>query len=139
MPYKWNAITGQLDYFQDTATTDDAKRLVDTKTCAENISALRLVNATDDTSIELADPSAYTTGIVLGVALQAGLLGEDIEVLLFGKLEDVSFTFTLNEPLFLTANGVITSTPPTTGFSVNIGHSLGSGAIFVNIKEPIEL
>ena len=76
---------------------------------------------------------------MLGISIQAGLTGQDIAVLLFGKIEDASFNFPLNEPLFLDLNGVITSTPPTTDFSVNIGHSLGLGAIFIDIKEPIEL
>jgi len=136
MSYKYNAITGQLDYFED---SEAAKLLIDTRICDENISALRLVTAIDSTDIELANNNIYSSSKVLGLSLQSGNIGDEIEVLLFGKVEDNSFSFTLNEPLFLTSNGQITSTAPTSDFSVNIGHSLGVGAIFIDIKEPIEI
>lgn len=139
MSYKFNPLTGQLDYFEETEGTDSAKFLLDTRICAEVISALRLVTAINDTEIVLANKDNYTESKVLGISLQAGNIGNEIEVLLFGKVEDSSFNFPLNEPLFLDLNGVITSTPPTSDFSVNIGHSLGLGAIFIDVKEAIEL
>lgn len=139
MSYKFNPLTGQLDYFEESETTESAKRLSDTRVCSEPISALRLVRALNDSDISLANKTDYTQSKVLGIALQSGSIGEEIEVLLFGKIEDSFFSFPLNEPLFLDLNGLITSTPPVSGFSTNIGHSLGLGAIFIDIKEQIEL
>ena len=139
MSWKFNPFTGNLDYFEETEIVDSAKRLSDTRICDENISALKLVRAVNDTDIVLANKTDYIESKVLGIALQTGVTGNEIEVLLFGKVEDSFFTFPLNQPLFLDLNGAITSTPPTTDFSVNIGHSLGLGAIFIDIKEQIEL
>jgi hypothetical protein len=136
MSWKYNPFTQELDYFEE---RDSAKRLEDKKTCAEVISALKIVRAINDTEVVLADNLTYTNCKALGIALQAGNIGTEIDILLLGKVTDPAFTFTINEPLFLTAGGVITSTPPSNNFSVNIGHSLGNGAIFININEPIEL
>lgn len=142
MSWRFNPFTQTLDYFKESLASDSAKRLVDTKTCAEVISALKLVVALNDDEILLAEPDTFENAKVLGVALQAGNIGDEIEVLLFGKLEDVSLTFTINDPLFLKASGSISDTAPVSPaetFNTTIGHSLGSGAIFVNIQEPIRL
>jgi hypothetical protein len=143
MSYKWNPFTGTLDYFDDQATgSDDAKRLTDLKTCAVDISALQLVKAINDSEIAIATPDDFSNAKVLGMALTAGTTGNQIEILLFGKLEDPFFNFTVNQPLFLKDNGVtsnVAPTLPTENFNTTIGHSLGTGAIFLNIQEPIEL
>jgi len=141
MSFKFNPLTGQLDYFEEQTTPviDAAKRLEDSRVCSEDISALKLVIAISDTNIILANKTDYINSKVLGISLQAGVTGSTIDVLLFGKIEDPFFSFPLNEPLFLDLNGTITNVPPTIDFSVNIGHSLGVGAIFIDIKEQIQL
>lgn len=141
MSYKFNPFTGNLDYFEESESivNDSAKFLVDDRVLAENISALKLVRAINESEIVLAEPTTYNESKVLGVTLQGGVTTDEVEVLLFGKLEDPSFNFPLNEPLFLTTNGTITDVPPVTGFSANIGYSLGLGAIFINVQEQVEL
>lgn len=140
MSYKFNPFTGTLDYFDtDGGSSTPSPNITETKTASETISALKLVTAIDATQVEVAEKDNYPNSKVLGLALTAANIGEQVEVLLFGKHTDASFTFTLNEPLFLTSAGVISSIAPTTEFSVNIGHSLGAGAIFIDIQEQIEL
>lgn len=142
MSWKFNPFTTNLDYFEDVAAVDDAKRLSDDKTCGEDISALKLVRAINDDEVVLAKPDTFSTSKVLGIAIQAGLTGEAITILLFGKVSDPFFNFPVNDPLFLSNNGEITNVPPVLPlqiYSTNIGHSLGSGAIFINISDPIEL
>ncbi len=108
------------------------------KIANETISALKLVVAVNDERVEIAEPDNYNNSKVLGVAITGGNVNDEINIVTFGELKDSFFNFTLNEPLFLEANGTITETPPTTGFVVTIGHGLGSGAIFVNINEQID-
>jgi hypothetical protein len=36
-------------------------------------------------------------------------------------------------------NGIITDIEPLTGFRVKLGSSMGSGAIFFSVEEPIQL
>lgn len=140
MSYKFNPLTGQLDYFeeQQQTTIDSAERLKDTKVCAEVISALKMVRATSDTEIVKADHTTYQNSKCLGIALQSGSIGTSIDVLLFGKIEDPFFNFAINAPLFLGLDGSITTiSDPEDEFSVTIGYSLGTGAIFVKVEEPI--
>lgn len=144
MSWKFNPFTLTLDYFEDgqSGPVDNAKRLIDTKTCAENISALKLVTAINDTEILLAEPDTFSNSKVLGIALQAGTTGQEIEVLLFGKVDDNTFMFTVNNPLYLKTNGTISDIEPSLpseNFNETIGYSLGSGSIFINIQEPIKL
>jgi len=135
MSFKFNPLSGEFDFFEAAGVP----RLTDKRICGETISALKLITAQDNTNVLLSDNDLYVNAKVLGISLTAGNIGDEIDVLLFGKHEDAAFNFTLNEPLFLSANGVITETPPSTNFSTTIGHSLGAGAIFINIKEPIQL
>lgn len=116
-----------------------AMQLEDTYTAAETISALHVVRLIDESTCELADPVSYEDAKAVGVALNAVTTGNQVRVLTFGILKDPFFNFPLNEPIFLKANGVISNIEETVGFSTQIGHSLGNGAIFINIREPIEL
>ena len=119
---------------------ESAMKLQDTYVAAENISALRAVRLINANECELGDPDTiYEDAKVVGISLTAATTGNNVEVLTFGILEDPFFTFPLNEPIFLAPNGVVTDVPPTTGFSTQIGHSLGTGQIFINIREPLEL
>lgn len=112
------------------------------KIYAENISALRVVTAVDAARVEKADIVTFSQAKVLGITLQAGITGFEGEILILGIIEDGSFSFPVNDLLYLGSDGNITNIPPelpTSLFSTTIGHSLGNGAIFIDIKDPIEL
>lgn len=115
------------------------KKVEDTKIADETVSALKVVTATSQTNLKLADKSSFTDAQSLGVSISSGNMGEKIKFVSFGQIDDSSFNFPLKEPLFLGDNGLITATPPTTGFVTTVGYSLGLGSIFVDIEEPIEL
>lgn len=110
-----------------------------TKIADESISALRVVAAVSETNVALADKDSFQDAKALGVSINAANTGENVKVVTFGEIKDSFFNFPLNEPLFLGDNGVITDIAPSDVFNTTIGHSLGPGAIFVNIREPIEL
>lgn len=137
MSYKFNPFTGTLDYYENTATTKLPN--IGIFEAGEVISALQLVRASDLDTVLIGEPNTYTNSKCLGVALSTVAIGEVLNVQEFGKLEDAFFNFPLNEPLFLGANGLITDVAPVAGFSINIGHGLGAGAIFIDIREQIEL
>ena len=103
------------------------------------ISALKIVRAIDKDTIELADITANDFELSRGFAitLQGGPSGSKVKVCTFGKVQDAFFNFPNGVNLFLAPNGEITTTPPPTGFLLNIGHSMGAGAIFINFKDII--
>ena len=119
----------------------DIPKLSVTKTYSETISALQLVSATSSTEVGVADITALTEATVLGISTVAGVALSEERIIILGVVEDASFTFPVNTPLFLGVNGTITSTPTTTigQFVTQIGYSLGSGAIFISISEPAEI
>ena len=136
-------LYGCIPLSEDPDCRPAAEFLSETKTYVETISALKLVNATSQTHVQIADPSTlFEDSKTLGLATSFGNSGDQRPIILFGKVEDVSFNYTVNTLLYLDVNGSITDVPPslpTSQFSVNIGYSLGTGAIFLNIQEPIEL
>lgn len=119
---------------------DSAAKLEDTYIATEVISALKAVTLVDEDNCKLGQSqTTFMDAKVVGIALDSAAIGVSVRVLAFGILEDPFFTFPLNEPIFLKSNGDISNIEETAGFSTQIGHSLGNGAIFVNIREPIEL
>jgi len=115
-------------------------RVLQTKLIAsETISALRLVYQTSPGEAALADYQNATKKDVVGIALTSATVGNEVVVLYFGRVVDAFFNFPLNDSLFLGNNGIVTNVPPASDYSVRIGKSLGSGAIFINIERPIIL
>lgn len=111
----------------------------------QGISALKVVRLTSDTTVDIADSSlTYVDSITAGIATSTTTgAGQTIFVQTYGVLEDAFFVFPLNDLLYLGANGIVTNVVPSTGSGdthrVVIGKSLGTGAIFINIEEPIIL
>lgn len=116
-----------------------AKSIIINKLANETISALNIVYLDTSTTCVKADNTTYTSAIPVGIALSSGILGDTIEILELGIVNDASFLFGLNVPIYLGLNGAITATPPSSGYLVKIGYGLGSGAIFIKIEKPIAL
>lgn len=140
MSFKFNPISGKFDYYNEST---DAKRVTDLKTADVAMSALTFVTATSDTNISKAiNNGTFSEATVLGMTLSVAPLGGDVEILMFGKIKDPFFTYPVNTLLFLSTNGTITDVAPSLPLathSTEIGHSLGNGAIFLNINKPIIL
>jgi len=130
MPYRFNPLTGNLDLvIKPVDNSVDS----DTYTADTAISALKMVKITSTTTVDLADKTVLADAHAIGITITAAGIGQDIEVITFGQVDDASFTYAVNECLFLGLNGDITNTPPTTGHSVPIGKGLGNGSIFIDI------
>ena len=109
------------------------------KIATETISALKLVVPVDKDRVEIAEPSVFADSMVLGVATTSGNNGDEIKVTTYGEIEDAFFNFPVNDLLYLGNNGTITNVAPSDPFHVSIGKSLGPGAIFIDIEQPIAL
>ena len=119
----------------------DVPKLSVSKIYSEAIDKFKLVSASSSTEVQLANDTTIQEATVLGVASEAGILNDEKSVIILGVIEDPSFTYAVNIPLFLGANGDITDTPTTVvgEFVTQIGYSLGTGAIFISISEPMEI
>lgn len=137
MGFKFNPITGQLDLVNPSTTTAVAEFIDVTFNAAENISALKVVYADTATTVRVA--SSGSSNKPIGVATAAASIGNPVTIRTFGELSDASFLFAFDTPLFLNNVGSLSSTAVTSGYHTEIGHGLGTGKIFINIKNQITL
>ncbi len=76
---------------------------------------------------------------VLGVTTGAASIGGTATIATFGTITESSWNWTVGNPVFLSTNGQLTQTPPTTGFRTIIGKPETATKLFINISEPITL
>ena len=76
---------------------------------------------------------------VLGVTQGAVSLGSTAVVTVFGEITNGGWSWTVGSPVFLSTNGQLTQTAPTTGFRIIIGRPTTATTLFVDISEPIAL
>lgn len=75
---------------------------------------------------------------VIGITTTSGNTGEQVMIQNHGKLTDPSFSFTVDNLLFLGDNGLITQTYPSNAqVCIQIGFVINENTIFIDIKEPI--
>jgi hypothetical protein len=126
----------------DTADTAlSATVLIMEKISDVAINAGQVVRLTSETNCALASYDSYVNALAEGIALNSVGIGEVVRIQVFGLLVN-TFPYTLNEQLFLGANGAITNIVPVSpiaAISLKIGKSEGSGTIFIKIGEPIVL
>jgi hypothetical protein len=56
-------------------------------------------------------------------------------VVFFGELEEVSWNWDITKPIFIGINGLLTQTPPNSGFSCIIAYPVTTTKIFINKQE----
>lgn len=108
-------------------------------TANETISALKAVYADTATTLRNADKAVYETSKVLGIAKNGASSGGSVGVVTYGPLSDASFVWAFGTAIYLNTSGGLTSTPPSSGHLVFVGHSMGIGKIFIRVNEPIIL
>lgn len=116
-----------------------AKRLEITRIADEDIDEGEFVTATSGTNISLAQNNVEAKAVVLGLALNSGVTGEEITVLLFGNYESTGLTYGLNEPVFLGVDGLGSATIPASGWITRIATGNGTDSMFVKVEETIEI
>lgn len=104
------------------------------------LSALKCVTVTSPNTVIYANNNIdFSSATVFGITIVAAQMNESTQVKTYGILRDSSFTWPVNTQLYLDINGSLTDTAPITGFRTLVATSHGSGAIFINIQEPITL
>ncbi len=78
--------------------------------------------------------------IVLGMTSHAAVEGANVDVIRIGELEEVSWSWTLNQPVYLGLDGLpVQSLPFNATFSLVIGFPITPTRLFISIREPIIL
>jgi len=76
---------------------------------------------------------------VLGVTTGAASAGADATIRTYGELTEPSWSWTLDEPVFLGLTGLLTQTVPTSGFVLRIGFPTAATSLFIDIDDAITL
>jgi hypothetical protein len=111
-----------------------------TKTANSNLSGHRVVMVVGDELVDYADKEVVTnSNKVLGITLNASSQGDVINVQTGGELEEPTWNWNLNTPIYLGNSGYLTQVIPTAGFILQVAIPVSSTKINVNIKQPIIL
>lgn len=75
--------------------------------------------------------------LLAGITSAAGVLGSTVDVVVKGFVEEGSWNWTPDQPIFLGAAGVLTQNPSTTGTIRRIAWAVSATAINVDILPPV--
>lgn len=106
-------------------------------TADEAISALRVLSPTTTGHVQYAQPADITP---VGISITAAASGDLVTVAGTDRvIEDGSWTWTSNSPVFCGTNGVLTQTVPTSGKLLVVGHAHSATQIVVRFGQPVTL
>jgi len=106
---------------------------------AEDLGGHRIVVAIGSQIAYADNTIASHSSIVTGITTQAALSGGTLNVTISGEVIEGSWNWTLDKPIFLTANGLMTQTAPSTGFLLQVGYPTSTTSMVVDIKTAIVL
>lgn len=104
----------------------------------ENVSALKVVYMQSGTVFVASSSTVAQVGRIAGVAITAATTGNSLTIQTAGRLVDLSWSWTVNLPIYLGSAG-LTQTPPTTGFSCQVATPVSATEILIDIKTSILL
>jgi len=77
--------------------------------------------------------------VMLGMTLGAAVLNDPVNVQSFGEVIEPSWSWTLNQPVYLDTNGLLTQTTPVAPalFQRIVGFPTAATKLFLSFREPI--
>ena len=76
---------------------------------------------------------------VLGLTTGAVIIGAEATVQTGGEMTEPTWAWTLDAPIFLGENGLLTQTPPVSGFLLVVAFPVTATKIFIKLREPLAL
>jgi hypothetical protein len=87
-----------------------------------------------------ADPADVVDAhLVTGVTVHAASMGGNVRVQILGHMEESSWSWDAEEPIYLGATGVLTQVPAAGGVLVMVAVPVSSDTIIINMRQPIFL
>jgi len=109
-----------------------------TRTAGEALGGHRVVRqGTDGAAYYASNTSDSHKHAVLGVTIGAVNSGDTATIQSYGELTEPSWTWSPGLPIFLSTNGLLTQTAPTSGFVLILGTAQTATKMFIQIKTPI--
>jgi len=92
----------------------------------------------DNTCTQAFWPDTQYISNVIGLALNQGGDGADIEVCIIGKVTDPTFNFTIKKNVYIGIGGYLTQTIPDKSVYI-IGKAIAKNSILVSLSQPFIL
>jgi len=137
-----DAITPEFNEIHQNVTLNNTYNVVKSAIvgiAGTDINAHRMVAADDGFVVYADKDDPDHIHIVAGLTDTAFLQSADVLAIMNGDIQEVTWTWTLNKPIFLGNNGFMTQTVPTTGFLLQVGYPVTTDKMIVDIKTPINL
>ena len=80
-----------------------------------------------------------TANKILGLTYTSVVNGQPVEVVTSGTITEPSWNWIIGDPIFLSTNGTLTQTLPTSGYILQIGVATNTNIINIDLKLPIIL
>lgn len=109
------------------------------RTADTPISGHRCVVDTGDGVVYLSLADLSHGERILGITLNAAGVGDPLNIQYSGEVTNSGWSWIPDEPIFPIENGLLSQTPPSTGFCVYIGFASSQTSIFINIQQAIYL
>ncbi len=109
-----------------------------TFTAGETIAAYSAVRLGNDKKLYVSSNTTTINAVrTIGIALNGGSLNDNINVVCMGLITNTSWSWTLNDSIYLAANSVgLTNTPPESGVLLLIGQAISTDSVYVHISTP---
>ena len=102
-----------------------------TRPTAAAIGGHRVVIQEADGTVSYADHTDPAhADMALGLTIEAADAGAEIQILVGGETIEPSWTWDVTRPIYLGATGLLTQTPPTTGFLQQVAIPLAADRIY---------
>ncbi len=105
-------------------------------TAAENLGGHRIITVE---GYYASKDTATDKNKVLGMTTGAASVGTEATVAVSGFIEESSWNWNVDLPVFLSTNGQLTQSTITSGFSLIVGKPRTATNLFISISEPIIL
>ena len=110
------------------------------RTAGEAIGGNRVVIAGDDGKVYYASRAIPSHRMrVLGITTGAIIQDAVGNIQIFGIMSEVSWNWIMEETIFLSTNGLLTQSVPSSGFVLEMGYPLSSTSMMIRIGVPIVL
>jgi hypothetical protein len=79
-----------------------------------------------------------SAGLAVGVTMGAASVGATVNIIVIGELDGFA-GLTVNQPVYIAANGTLSQTPPATGYLQRMGVAVSATKLLINISPPLIL
>lgn len=76
---------------------------------------------------------------ILGITTNAAVADGPVFVQTYGEIEEPSWNWAVNQPIYLGTSGALTQVAPAAGFILILGHAITPTRMFVSKQQPIQL